>query len=48
MKNQRRNKPKGQLKGTWDLQFKNIQQTHHTKEIGHTKTGHRKKQTVNK
>ena len=42
MKNQKKKKPKGQLKGTWDLQYKSPQKSKHTADINTTKTAHRK------
>lgn len=42
MKNQKKKKPQGQLKGTWDLQFKSPQKAHHTADLNNIKTSRRK------
>lgn len=46
MKNQRRNKPKDQLKGQWDYQYKSPQKAHHTKDINTAKPAHQKKKSI--
>lgn len=42
MKNQRKNRPQGQLKGTWDQQYHGPQKAHHTADLNTIKTSHKK------
>lgn len=46
MKNQRRQKQKDRVKGTWEKQYHGAQEAHDTAAINDTKTAHRKKKKM--